>query len=73
MGEAGGALVGGLHGELGGDAHAFTGPRHQVQSVRLSPAAAETVFVVRSEELAGGGRVGVPDRRDGVGRGCQSC
>ncbi|GGY78978.1 hypothetical protein GCM10010342_77940 [Streptomyces anulatus] len=73
MGEAGGALVGGLHGELGGHAHAFTGPRHQVQSVRLSPAAAETVFVVRSEELAGGGRVGVPDRRDGVGRGCQSC
>ncbi|GFN07785.1 hypothetical protein GCM10010298_65480 [Streptomyces microflavus] len=73
MGEAGGALVGGLDGELGGHTHAFAGPGLEVQAVRLSLTAAETVLVVRTEELPGGGGVRVPDRRDGVGRGCQSC
>ena len=63
----------GLHGELGGDAHALAGPRREVQPVRLALAAAETVLVVRAEELAGGGGVRVPHRGDGVGRGCQSC
>ncbi|CAM5562050.1 hypothetical protein SMICM304S_07927 [Streptomyces microflavus] len=32
----------------------------------------ETVLVVRTEELPGGGSVRVPDRRDRVDRGCQS-
>ncbi|GAA2330134.1 hypothetical protein GCM10010431_61090 [Streptomyces kunmingensis] len=73
MREAGRPLMGGAHGELGGDAHAVTGPRLQVQSVRLLAATAETVAVVRAEKLPGGGSVGVPYRRYGVGGGRQSC
>ncbi len=73
MGEAGSALVGSCTVNSAVTLTPSPYPRHQVQSVRLSSAAAETVFVVRSEELAGGGRVGMPDRLDGVGRRCQSC
>ncbi|GHF74584.1 hypothetical protein GCM10018787_24180 [Streptomyces thermodiastaticus] len=73
MGESGGALVGGLHGELGGDAHAFPGPRLQMQAVRLVVTAPEACAVVRAEQFAGRGRVGVPHRRDGVGRGLKAC
>ena len=73
VGETGCTLVRGLDGELGGDAHALARPGLQVESVRLAPAASETVLVVRAEELAGCGRVRVPDRRGGVGRGRQRC
>ncbi len=69
VGEAGGALVGRPHGELGGDAHALSGPGREVQSVGLFAAAAETLFVVGTEELAGRGRVGVAHGRHGVGGG----
>ncbi|GAB7060358.1 hypothetical protein JCM12681A_20680 [Streptomyces mexicanus] len=73
MGEAGRALVGGLHGELGGDADAFPGPRLQVQAVRLLTTAPETRAVVRAEEFTGRGGVGVPYRLDGVGGRLKAC
>lgn len=44
----------------------------QVESVGLLSATPETLFVVRPEELAGGGRVRVPHRRDGVGGGVRA-
>ncbi len=69
MGEAGGALVRGLHGELGGDRHAFAGARLEVQPVRLFVAAAEALPVVGAQELARRGRVGVAHGRHGVGGG----
>src|SRR5690606_23328294 len=70
--EAGSALVGGLHDELRGDRHAFTGARLEVQAVGLVAAAAEALGVVRAEEFAGGGRVRVPHGFPGVGRGLKS-
>ncbi|GHA83908.1 hypothetical protein GCM10010512_14180 [Streptomyces thermoviolaceus subsp. thermoviolaceus] len=73
MGEAGGALMGGLHGELGGDAHTLPGPRLQMQAVRLIVTAPEARAVVRAQEFAGRGRIGVPHRRDGVGGGLKAC
>ncbi|GGS51822.1 hypothetical protein GCM10010238_46700 [Streptomyces griseoviridis] len=69
MGEPGGALVGGLHGELGGDRHTVAGPCHQVQSVGLVAAAAEALPVVRAERFAGRGGIGVPYGLHGVGGG----
>ncbi|GGN72453.1 hypothetical protein GCM10011579_049660 [Streptomyces albiflavescens] len=73
MREARGALVGGPHGELRRDPDPLPRAGLQVQSMRLLTATPETLFVVGSEELAGGGRVGVPHRRDGVCGGRQSC
>ncbi|BFO16008.1 hypothetical protein SHKM778_23960 [Streptomyces sp. KM77-8] len=61
--------MGGLHGELGGDRHAFTGAGGQVQPVGLLAAAAETLVIVRAQELAGGGGVRVAHRSHGVGGG----
>ncbi|GAA3375807.1 hypothetical protein GCM10017750_14780 [Streptomyces racemochromogenes] len=71
MRETGCSLVGGLDGELRRDAHALARPGLQVEPVRLAPAAAETVFVVRAEELPGRRGIGVPDRCGGIGRGRQ--
>ncbi|GAA2956847.1 hypothetical protein GCM10020227_24970 [Streptomyces flavovirens] len=72
MREAGSALVGGLHGEFGGDAHPLPRAGLQVEPVRLGAATAETVFVVRTEGFAGLWSVGVPDRSHRTGGGCQT-
>lgn len=72
MGETGGALVGGAHRELGGDADAVLRASRQVQPVGLFVAASETVSVVRAEELTGCGGIGVPHGRYGVGGGVRA-
>ncbi|GHH26639.1 hypothetical protein GCM10018780_80200 [Streptomyces lanatus] len=69
MRETGRSLMGGLHGELGGDAHAVPGPRLKMQPVGLLAATAETLAVVRAEKLTGSGSIRMPHRFHGVGRG----